>query len=149
MRKFLFALVLLASPVAAQTLPNATLTFEPFHASGLYRVGERVGWTVRAPLFGGHTRYSYEIRENNLKLLKQGVLDVSSGEAVLETTLDHPGMIYARLSFIGVPAPASPPAPQEQDKMTLGAAVAPEQIGPPAPKPADFDSFWAGKLAAL
>ena len=28
-------------------------------------------------------------------------------------------------------------------------AVAPEQIQPPARKPADFDAFWAGKLAAL
>lgn len=155
MRKFLFALVLLAvstlkmGPAAAQTLPNATLTFEPFHASGIYRVGERVGWTVRAPLFGGHTKYSYEIRENNLKLLKSGVLDVSSGEAMLETTLDHPGMIYARLSFMDVPAPATPPTAQELDKMTVGAAVAPEQIRPPVARPADFDSFWAGKLAAL
>ncbi|HEY8252995.1 MAG TPA: hypothetical protein VIG39_00060, partial [Rhizomicrobium sp.] len=67
MRMFLFALVLLAvsilkmGPAAAQTLPNATLTFEPFHASGIYRIGERVGWTVRAPLFGGHAKYSYEI----------------------------------------------------------------------------------------
>ena len=33
--------------------------------------------------------------------------------------------------------------------MTVGAAVAPEQIRPPVAKPADFDSFWAGKLAAL
>jgi len=148
-RALLFGLLLLASPAAAQSLPNVTLTFEPFHASGIYRIGERVGWIVRAPLFGGHTKYSYEIRENNLKLLKSGILDVSSGEAVLEASLDHPGMIYARLSFIGLPPPATPPTPQELDKMTLGAAVAPEQIRPPTAKPADFDSFWAGKLAKL
>jgi cephalosporin-C deacetylase-like acetyl esterase len=149
MKRFLLALALLASPAAAQTLPNASLTFEPFHASGIYRTGERVGWTVRAPLGAGYTKYSYEIRENNLKLLKSGVLDVASGMATLETSLDHPGMIYARLSFIGAPAPATPPAPPELDKMTVGAAVAPEQIRPALPKPADFDSFWAGKLAKL
>jgi cephalosporin-C deacetylase-like acetyl esterase len=33
--------------------------------------------------------------------------------------------------------------------MTVGAAVAPEQIRSPVGRPADFDSFWAGKLAAL
>jgi cephalosporin-C deacetylase len=33
--------------------------------------------------------------------------------------------------------------------MTVGAAVAPDKIGPQQTKPADFDSFWAGKLAAL
>jgi cephalosporin-C deacetylase len=148
-KKILFALALLASPAAAQTLPNANLTFEPFRASGIYRPGERMGWTVRAPLGSGYTKYSYEIRENNLGLLKSGVLDVASGMAVLETTLDHPGMIYARLSFIGAPAPATRPTPQELDKLTVGAAVAPEQIRPPVAKPADFDSFWAGKLAAL
>src|SRR4051794_1025509 len=149
MKNFLFALILLASPAAAQTLPNVNLAFEPFHASGIYRTGERVGWTVRAPLGNSYTKYSYEIRENNLKLLKSGVLDVSSGAAVLETTLDHPGMIYARLSFIGAPGPATPPTTQELDKLTVGAAVAPEQIRPPVARPADFDSFWAGKLAAL
>ena len=96
MKKLLFALVLLASPAAAQTLPNVNLTFEPFHASGIYRIGERVGWTVRAPMGSAIRKYSYEIRENNLKVIKSGVLDVSSGAGVLETSLDHPGMIYAR-----------------------------------------------------
>jgi cephalosporin-C deacetylase-like acetyl esterase len=103
---------------------------------------------VRAPLGAAYTRYSYEIRENNFKVLKSGILDVSSGAASLETSLDHPGMIYARVSFIGAPAPASPPTAQELDKLTVGAAVAPEQIKPPSAKPADFDSFWNAKLAA-
>jgi len=149
MKKLLFALVLLASPAAAQSLPNVNLTFEPFHASGIYRLGERVGWTVRAPMGAAYTKYSYEIRENNLKVIKSGVLDVSSGAGVLETSLDHPGMIYASLSFIGAPAPSQPPTRQELDKMAVGAAVAPEQIRPPVAKPADFNSFWAGKLTAL
>src|SRR3954462_1073268 len=143
MKKLLFALVLLASPAAAQNLPNVNLTFEPFHASGIYRTGERLGWTVRAPLGNAYTKYSYEIRENNLAVIKSGVLDVASGMAVLETTLDHPGMIYAQISFIGAPAPATPPTRQELNKLIVGAAVAPEQIKPAVAKPADFDSFWA------
>ena len=31
----------------------------------------------------------------------------------------------------------------------LGAAVAPEKIGPAIPAPADFDAFWAAKITAL
>jgi cephalosporin-C deacetylase len=139
----------LAAPAPAQTLPNVNLVLEPFHASNIYKTGERVGWTVRASLGAAYTKYSYEIRENNLKVLKSGVLDVSSGEGVIETSLDHPGMIYARLSFIGAPPPTSATTPQELDKMTVGAAVAPEQIRPLLARPADFDGFWAAKLAAL
>ena len=128
MKKILFALLLLASSAKAQTLPNADLVFEPFHASNIYRIGERVGWTVRAPLGMAYTKYSYEIRENNLKVLKSGVLDMTSGEGVIEAKLDHPGMIYARLSFIGAPPPAGATTSGELDKMTVGAAVAPQDI---------------------
>ncbi len=151
MRKLLWvaALALLAQPAAAQSLPNVNLVFEPFHANGIYRTGERAGWTVHALLGGGYTKFKYEIRENNFTVLKSGVLDLTSGTGVLDVTLDHPGMIYARMSFIGAPEPAAPPTPQELDRMTVAAAIAPDQIKPPVEKPADFDSFWAGKLAAL
>ncbi|HUO98372.1 MAG TPA: acetylxylan esterase [Rhizomicrobium sp.] len=40
------------------------------------------------------------------------------------------------------------PAPDTR-VATLGAAVAPGEIQPSAPRPADFDSFWAGQLALL
>ncbi|HEY4077764.1 MAG TPA: acetylxylan esterase [Rhizomicrobium sp.] len=142
-----FALAL--SPAAAQTLPNVNLVFEPFHASNIYSIGERAGWNIHALLGLGYTKYSYELRENNLKVLKSGVIDLSSGLGTIETTLDHPGMLYLQLSYIGAPAPAVPPTREELDKMTVGAAVAPEQIRPGVAKPADFDAFWAGKLAAL
>ena len=149
MKKFLCVLALLAGPAAAQTLPNVNLVFEPFHANGIYRIGERAGWTVHGLLGNAYTRYSYEIRENNFTVLKSGVLDLTGGTGVLDVTLDHPGMIYARLRFIGAPEPATPPTAQELDKMTVAAAIAPDQIKPSVAKPADFDSFWAGKLAAL
>ena len=144
------AVVTLAAPAAgAQTLPNVNMVFEPFKKNSIYRVGERAGWTIHASLGMAYTKYNYEIRENNLKVLTSGVIDLSSGIGTIEATLDRPGMLYARLSFIGAPEPATPPTPQELNKMTVAAAVAPEQIKHPVGKPADFDSFWAGKLAAL
>jgi cephalosporin-C deacetylase-like acetyl esterase len=143
------ALLLAATGAHGQTLPNVNLVLEPFHASGIYKVGERAGWTVHALLGANYTKYDYVLRENNLTVLKSGTLDLSSGTATIETTLDHPGMLYARLSFVDAPPPVTPPTMQELDKMTVGAAVAPMQIKPGAPRPADFESFWAGKLALL
>jgi cephalosporin-C deacetylase len=149
MRRIFGILALLAQPALAQTLPNVNLVFEPFHANGIYKIGERAGWTVHALLGGGYTKFGYEIRENNLTVLKSGTLDLTNGVGTLDVTLDHPGMIYARMNFIGAPTPAAPPTPQELDRMTVAAAIAPDQIRPPVGKPADFDAFWAGKLAAL
>ncbi len=151
MKKFLLAVLFWTLPVAvwAQALPNVNLVFEPFKPTGIYKIGERAGWTVHGLMGNGYTKYQYEIRENNLKVLKSGVLDLTSGQGTLEVTLDHPAMIYARLSYIDAPEPTQRITPQERDKMTVGAAVAPEKILPPAgAKPADFDAFWAGKLAA-
>ena len=151
MRKLLLAVAFLLAmtPARAQLLPNVNLVFEPLRPGSIYKVGERAGWNIHALLGTAYTRYNYELRENNLKLLKSGVIDLSSGLGTIDTVLDHPGMLYLRLSFIGAPQPATPPAAQELDKMTVAAAVAPEQIRPALAKPADFDSFWAAKLAAL
>ena len=143
------AITLPISPAAAQMLPNVNLVLEPFHANGIYKTGERAGWTIHALLGAGYTRFNYELRENNFTVLKSGVLDLSSGTATIETTLDHPGMLYARLSFIGAPPPTGEVSRQELDRMTVGAAVAPEEIKPAMGRPADFDSFWTGKLASL
>lgn len=145
----LLAPSLLAASAGAQELPNVNLVLEPFHKNSIYNVGERAGWTVHALLGAGYTKYRYELRENNLKVLKEGILDVSSGTGTIETVLDHPGMLYAQLSFIGAPEPKSPPTRQELDKMIVGAAVAPQQIHSPVAKPADFDVFWGRKLAEL
>jgi len=151
-RLFLFVAIFLgiAGAVAsAQTLPDPNLVLVPFHASNIYGIGERAGWNIHALLGAGYTRYSYELSENNLKVIQSGEIDLSSGLGTISTALNHPGMLYLRLHYIGVPAPATPTGQQELDKMTAGAAVAPEQIMPPTSKPADFDAFWAGKLTAL
>src|SRR4051812_25329666 len=93
--------------------PNVNITFSPDRASGIYEVGEPVGWTVRAPMGVGPTRYTWTARENNGPEVATGVLDLSSGEGRIEARLQRPGMLYVRL------APAEPasvaPAPTEQE----------------------------------
>jgi len=54
----ILVLLLVAAPAAAQP------AFAPFHADGIYAVGERVGWTVTVPA-GTHLPdggYHYVIR---------------------------------------------------------------------------------------
>ena len=124
------------------------LTFTPFHANGIYQPGEKVGWTVTksngAP---GPTRYSYEIKKNELELLRSSTLDLSSGTATIEAVLDEPCMVFVELKPEG--APPAPGGPQRRPYASLGAAVAPDRLQPSVPRPADFDEFWASKLKAL
>lgn len=162
------ALALVALPALAQPL-NPFITFTPLHANGLYKAGERYGWIVRAPM-GMSTQdplaYDYTIRENNQTVIASGTIDLSSGSASIGGVLDHPAMVYVRLTpnRAGMvtpppaPAAATPPAsgrgpagpsPADLDKLTVGAAIDPTGFRPSIPRPADFDAFWAGKLADL
>ena len=116
-----------------------SLTFAPFHQSGVYDLGEKAGWTVTLPSgAAGVSGYSYTIKKNNLGTIKTGVLDLSSGTATIETSLDEPAMLYVEVNS----AANSGAAP-----IHLGAAIAPSR--PSVPRPADFDAFWDGKLKAL
>ena len=131
-----FTPLLVASALAAQPL-----TLVPLHKSGIYQVGETVGWTVTAndgaivPADG----YAYTIKENNATLLKSGHVDPAHGSNRIEITLHEPAMVYLEIA---------PPAPNEEP-IAAGAAVAPTQIKPDTPRPADFDRFWAAKIKML
>ena len=140
-----------AASAALSQSYNPAVTFEPYQPSGIYAVGQRVGWTLHAPLGLGSQRFHYTIRENNAFDLKSGEVDLSSGQSVIETSVDHPAMIYVRLTPITdlpVDKNASLSA-ADLDRLTVGAAVAPLSLRPAAPRPADFDTWWAGKLAQL
>ena len=120
--------------------------------------------------------YKWTIRRNNAVVLKEGKLDLSSGKDKIEITGDQPEMIYVAIEPIAKLAPdtatpsaeAAPPATpsagpgpgrgnpngfvggntgRNNGLYAVGAAVAPTQIGLSTPRPRDFDSFWAGKLA--
>jgi cephalosporin-C deacetylase-like acetyl esterase len=154
------------------------LTFAPYHASGIYNLGETVGWTVTPGPVEPTYSYKWTIRRNNADVLKEGKLDLTSGKDKIEIAGDQPEMIYvaveplARLvADAAAPSPEIPAAPptgpgrgnpngfvgggfvggnagRNNGLYAVGAAVAPTKIGLATPRPADFDSFWAGKLAA-
>lgn len=138
------------------------LTFTPDHASGIYNIGETVGWTVTpGPAVPTYT-YKWTIRRNNADVLKEGKLDLSSGKGRIEIAGDAPAMIYVVIEPMAKLANAPAAAPgrgnpngyvsgntgRNNGLYAVGAAVAPTKIGLSTPRPADFDSFWATKLAA-
>ena len=59
--------------------PNVIIS--PERENGLYAVGERVRWTVLAPLGMPGARYTYEVRENNLAVLSSGRRSVATPKA--------------------------------------------------------------------
>jgi cephalosporin-C deacetylase len=120
-----------------------SLSAIPFKNSGIYRFGEKVGWTVSLPP-GGQAGgdYTYTIKRNNFDVIKTGKLDFSSGSDTIEVTLDQPAMVYVQISPPGGGSVGEAPA-------VWGAAVAPEKLQPSAARPADFDDFWKSKIKML
>ncbi len=117
------------------------ITATPFRASGIYAVGETVGWTLRAAPGSAIKQVRYTIKSGGLKEIAAGVLDLSSGRATVQTTLAGPNSVLVDL---GLPS-VSP----EKSRTLLGALVAPAQIEPAMPRPADFDAWWASKIEQL
>jgi hypothetical protein len=96
-RLFLF-LGLITLPGAAQrvAIPEQ-LTFTPNHESGIYQVGETVGWNVAPGPVVPTCAYQWTIRRNNSVIVKQGKLDLSSGKDKIEIIGDQPEMIYVAI----------------------------------------------------
>ena len=133
-----FVFVHLAAHLCSAQQP----TFTPYKASGIYAVGEKVGWTAALPPGAAPASgYAYTVRKNNQDVIKTGTLDFSSGRAVIETVLNEPAMVYVQIS--------TPGGEGQGSGMALGAAVAPERLQPSAPRPADFDAFWSSKIRVL
>ncbi len=110
--------------------------YVPFHASGIYALGETAGWNVTLPW--NSAPVTYVIRKNNLTEIGHGHIRPGV-PAKIEAKLDEPGMVYVEVTE--EKPDAKPHA--------LGAAVAPEKIEPSVPAPADFDAFWSAKIKKL
>ncbi len=97
---------LLASFATAAVADESKLVFTPFHADGIYAIGEKIGWTVAlAPdVVLPKGRFTYTIRSNDLDLVKTGSFDLSSGTATIETTFGRAAMLYVEVDYrAGIP----------------------------------------------
>jgi cephalosporin-C deacetylase-like acetyl esterase len=157
--RILLILTLAGASVSAQRAPvSQELVFTPYHANGIYDVGETVGWTVEAARTPPSYAYKWTIRRNNAEVLKQGTLDLSAGKTTIEIAVDRPEMLYVAVqAYAGLTDGAPDPtvrafeggnAGRNTGFYAAGAAVAPWKIGLSTPRPDDFDAFWQGKLAA-
>src|SRR5438270_13869309 len=84
-----------AAPAARAQQP----TFTPYHANGIYDLGEKVGWTVALPPGAAPAGpYAYTIRKNNFgDPVKVGTFDLANGPASIEVALDEPAMLYVEV----------------------------------------------------
>ena len=126
------------------------LAFAPYHANGTYAVRERIGWNVSVP--AGQSAagtYTYTVKRDGLAVIGTGTLDLTTGRATIETSLDRPGMVLVEVR----PPPGTTgfhgASKSEVGRVLLGAAVAPREIRPSGARPRDFDAFWAAQLRRL
>jgi cephalosporin-C deacetylase len=116
---------LLAPLATASVAGEPHLIFTPFHADGIYALGEKVGWTVTAapgtvPPKG---RFSYTIKSNDLDVVKTGSFALGSGTATIETTYDQPAMLYVTVDYQTGLAPSLSPAEYAQVNRDLKALL--------------------------
>jgi cephalosporin-C deacetylase-like acetyl esterase len=170
--QLIMALPLTVGFIYGQHAPYAQqLEFKPYHASGMYELGDTVGWIVSPGPAALTYAYKWTIRRNNSVVLKEGKLDLSSGKDKIEIVGEQPEMIYVAIEpygkMSGNMAPRDQSAAPASDSThalapvfvggntgrnngfyAVGAAVAPSKIGLSTPRPEDFDAFWDSKLAA-
>jgi len=119
----------------------AQIALTPLHGTGVYGVGEKVGWEVEVLGLGSAsvTQARYTLKRNGLTAYQQGVLDLSSGKAVIETSLDSPGAVFLEVRT----------GDGQGGRTLAGALVSPERLGPSVPEPNDLDAFWSARIRRL
>lgn len=132
---------LLAAFVGFPLLVCADFVVNPERTSGVYRQGETVHWTV---VWDGEgavpADVSYEFKYGGLAAGEQGTLVFEQDVARLEAKIETPNTLLLEVTW----------QDGAETKIARGGAVAaPQDIGPAGEEPADFDAFWAEKLAEL
>lgn len=136
----LAAAVLLLSGLACAADPTFTVT--PDHTTGVYTANETVTWTIDVKgERTGLTALPYTVKKDAKVEVCKGTINLAAGPATIVAARAEPGALLAEIMAM--------------DKTKLlplamgGAVIAPEQIGPAQPAPADFDAFWQAKLKEL
>lgn len=126
--------LLLCSNLTAQTL-----TVAPQRPAARYERGEEVRWVVSSSAAANLQAPTYRVKSGNLTTLASGALTFTGDQAIVSSKLDQPGWLFLEVEAKSATGAAL--------NALGGAIVAPELIQPSTPAPADFDAFWAAKLA--
>ncbi|MDR3707894.1 MAG: acetylxylan esterase [Capsulimonadaceae bacterium] len=142
MNKSPYVALLLAFAVVCPFAQAQTIRLAPSHSNGVYAIGEQVIWNVTVEggdpntVAGSH----YKVSLGGGKILAQGDLDLSKGVAQIVYNADQ------AVSYL---AEVTATIDGKLTKSYGGAVAAPDRVTPSMPRPADFDAFWASKIAEL
>ncbi len=120
------------------------IVIETDRAIPVYAPGQAIRWDVRATngALPADIALKYAIKRGGMTVTREGGLELTNGAAVIETSLAEPGTLLLEVS-------ASGGATQKKVRALGAAVVEPARILPSAPRPDDFDEFWAAKLKEL
>jgi len=125
----------------ALSLGAQTITVTPDRPSGLYRPGETVTWNISVDLPGSLKSPAYTVKTGNIATIDSGGLSFTNGKASISAKASAAGWLILEVTGTSATNTAL--------KVNGGALIGDELITQADQRPADFDSFWDGKLAAL
>lgn len=130
-----------AVPVWAQKLEAV-----PANQTGVYRAGEAIAWDIKTTgdEAGKIASVTYQIKRSGGKVLEEGTLPMTGGAAHLTTKQTEPMAYLVEFRAVGAVG-----ANGKEITALAGALLEPQKIAPVQTRPADFDAFWAKKLAEL
>ena len=130
-----------AVPVWAQKLEAV-----PANQTGVYHAGETIAWDIKTSgdEAGKIVSVTYRIKRSGGKVLEEGTLPLVGGAAHLTTKQTEPMAYLVEFRAVGATS-----ADSKQITALAGALLEPEKIAPVQTRPADFDAWWAKKLAEL
>ena len=138
-----FALVLLALDWSAGGVRAQELKVRTDHPDAVYQAGQVASFRVELSenATNGVTNLQYVLKKGGLTEIGHGPVSLTGGVGGVTVSLDEPGTVLAEVR--------AKTAAGKELKALAGAAFAPERIGPSAPRPDDFDAFWAAKIKEL
>lgn len=135
------ALVALALVWCTAASGAQRVTVTPDHPNGVYHVGQTVHWHIQWD--GGATApvaVAYVLKKGGLTEVRKDSLSLQNGSADLAYRMDGPGTALLEVR----------PSGNGGGQRTLSGVVTdPDRIQPSAPRPPDFDEFWAAKVREL
>lgn len=142
MKPLCCALYLLVFAVSLHGAESTALDIKPDRASGVYRVGETVTWTVsktdQERTFPAKLSYAFKL--GGVTEVETGSITLVEGKAMLTSEFTEPNTMLLEVSWEHA---------GETHRVFGGVVAAPEALEPSVAAPDDFDEFWATKLAEL
>ena len=142
----LFLLVLSMSDLVAEPPKEPEpLSVRADRPGAVYARGETVSFVIQWQGDGEAVpnparKVQWVISKDGMPPSREGEAALEGGRAVITGTLDEPGFLQCKVTFVENGATHTALA---------GAAIAPTEIAPSLPCPDDFDAFWADQKKQL